>query len=111
MIKEKQTLGKPKWTLGISSRFWIKAFEEGAKIRKKEQGEITLDNFELIQLAKQFKEMAQLFTLNDLEIIGCKFPQTQEFLERIYRRDIGIQEEMNIREGYKTKVNMMERLG
>ena len=106
----KKELGKKTWTMQLGNNFWIKGFEEGAKIRKKDEGEISLQNYELIQLAFQFRKMAQLFTIEDINLIGCKFPQTQDFLVRLKQREISYEEGKQIIDGYNLKLKMMEAL-
>lgn len=108
--KESKELGKAKWTLQMGNNFWIKGFEEGAKLRKKNEGEITLQNHQLIQLAFQVREMASLFTRYELELIRCKFPQTSDFLYRLEKRQVSYEEGKKIVEGYNTKLKMAEKL-
>ena len=87
MKKEpKLNLGKWEGTSGHNSDLWVKKFENGVKIRKKGQGEITLDILEifdvLFNLRKYPKKFGNPIFLNSLDImyVWLKYPKTKEFI-------------------------------
>ena len=48
-IKEK-VLGKKLYSWGFGNNFWVKVFENGVKLRKRNQVEISLNDFEMFEL-------------------------------------------------------------
>ena len=116
-IKMKEiNLGKKKGTLGVSNRFWIKNFDNGIKLRKKGEGEITLNVWEvyemLIYLRKFCKNHGGSFLLHfvDLICIWQKYPETEKFIQRLINDEISDKEMEKIRKMYELKNKILENL-
>lgn len=103
-------LGKKLYTIGIDNKLFIKRFENGAKIRKKLQGELVLNNHDLSEIAFRFKDLAGLYTSYDFDTITYKYPKTKNFIEDLKKNKVTYEEAEKIREGYKTKVKIVEAL-
>lgn len=116
MKKIELNLGKWEGTHGMNNDFWIKKFENGVKIRKKGQGELTLsvsDVFDiLITLRKFGKRQAFPIFLHSIDLIPIwqKYPETKEFCERIILDKVGDKEKIKIHKGYMAKVNIIKNL-
>ena len=103
-------LGKKIGTMSLGNSLWIKSFEKGAKIKKKNQGELTLDNFELSEISCRFRKIAKLYHQYDLDTIAYKFPKAQGFIERIKADKVSFNEMEKIREGHRAKLKIVEAL-
>ncbi len=116
MTKPKLNLGKRKGTLGIGNRVWIKKFENGVKIRTKNEGEITLDVsnvFEMLLYLRKFCKIDAfpiLLTTLDLVYVWQKYPKTKEFIERLLMDEVTYEEKMKIHKTYMTKTKILEEL-
>ena len=49
-LKNETELGKKLSCWGFSNNFWVKVFENGVKLRKRNQAEITIDDYEINRL-------------------------------------------------------------
>lgn len=109
-MKGDKCLGNKEKIVGLNNNVWLKMFEKGVKIRKKFQGEITLDLNELALLSFEFKELAGLYSIDEIDLIGFAFPDCLEFVQRVKKREISYEEADKIKEGYYLKVKMMRNL-
>jgi len=116
MTRTKLNLGKKEGTIGLNNWLWIKKFENGVKIRKKKEAEITLNVTEvwemLIYLRKYPKRHAFPIFLNsiDLTYVWQKFPDTKKFIERLLLDEVSDKEKLKIHKEYMTKVNILKSL-
>ncbi len=113
---KKIKLGKKEETIGIGNSLFIKSFENGVKIRKRGQTEITLDVREVSEilffLRKIGKKLNLPIYLNivDLTYVWQKYPETQKFVERLLLDEVDYEEKMKIHKTYMTKHNIVEEL-
>lgn len=116
MKKPKLNLGKKEGTFGIGNLFWIKKFQNGIKLRKKGQGEITLevyDVFEMLLFLRKYCKRAGcsiLLTNLDLIYVWQKYPETKEFVERLLLDEVAYEEKMKIHKFYMTKNKIIDNL-
>ncbi len=116
MKKIKYNIGKPIGTAGFGNRLWVKKFENGVKIRKKGEGQITLQVQEvwetLMYLRKYSKRNAFpiLLTSVDLTYVWQKYPETKEFIEKLLMDEVMDEEKLKIHEDYMNKVKILEGL-
>jgi hypothetical protein len=109
-------LGKKEGTIGLNNCLWIKKFENGVKIRKKKEGEITLnvtEVFETLQFLRKFckRDAFPIFlTALDLTYVWQKYPKTKEFVEKLLTDEVTYEEKMKIHETYMTKHKILESL-
>jgi hypothetical protein len=103
-------LGDKLHTIGFGNWLWIFRFKNGAKIRKKYEDTIILENRDLALIANEFKDLAGLHSNYDLDTVAYKFPNTQEFIEQIKKGKISFGEMEKIRERHKAKLKIVEAL-
>lgn len=114
--KPKHNIGKGEWTIGINSKLWIKAFENGVKIRKKGQGELTFEVSEiwdiLMRLRKFPKKHAFPILLHSVDLIPIwqKYPETKEFIGKISLDEISDKEKIRIHKDYMNKIKILNEL-
>lgn len=115
-MTKKLNLGKKEGTLGIGNHFWIKKFKNGVKLRKKGQGEITLevyDVFEMLLFLRKYCKRygcSTLLTSPDLIYIWEKYPETKEFIERLLLDEVTYKEKEKIDKFYTTKNKIVDSL-
>ena len=113
---KKINLGKKEGTLGMGNEFWIKKFKNGVKIRKKGQGEVTLEVYNVFEMLLFLRKYClrngfpALLTAVDLAYIWQKYPETKEFIERLLTDEITYEEKMKIHEFYMTKNKIVDSL-
>lgn len=116
MKKPKLNLGKKEETLQMGNHFWIKKFENGIKLRKKGQGEVTLEVYDVFEmllfLRKYCKRNACPILLTNLDLIYIyqKYPETKEFVERLLLDEVTYKEKMKIHKFYMTKNKIIDNL-
>ena len=117
MIKKpKFNLGKKTETIQMSNDFWVKKFDNGVKIRKKGQGELTLevmDVFEMLLFLRKFgkRQAFPIFlTAVDMTYVWQKYPETKEFTEKLLMDEVTDDEKLKIHEDYMNKVKILEGL-
>jgi len=113
MKKPKLNLGKKRETLGIGNKVWIKKFENGVKIRKKEQGEITLtpdDVLEILIYLRKFCKPIILLSFVDLTYVWQKYPETKKLIERFLMDEVTYEEKTKIHNTYMNKQRIIESL-
>jgi len=109
-------LGKPTGTIQMSNNFWIKKFENGVKLRKKGEGEISLDDYQVMELLFSLRKFGKgkaipLFLSSiDLIPIYQKFPKTKEFVERLLTDEVTDEEKIKIHDNYMGKLALMDKL-
>jgi len=115
-MKKNNNLGKRIWTTQTGNSFWIKKFENGIKLRKRGEGEITLDLWEVFHtltfLRKFGKEHKRPILLDvlDMTYVWQKFPETKEFVEKLLMDEVTDKEKIKIHKEYMNKVNILEEL-
>jgi len=116
MTEPKLNLGKKTGTFGGGNRFWIKRYENGVKIRKKGQGELTLDIVEVFDILLTLQKYPKKFgnpiflTSLDLMYVWQKYPETKEFVERLLMDEVSDKEKLKIQKDYMTKLEILENL-
>lgn len=116
MTKPKLNLGKKEGTLALDNYFWIKRFENGIKLRKKKEGEITLNIFQIFEMLMYLRKYPKKFgnpiflTSLDLTYVWQKYPETKDFIEKLLLDEITDKEKLKIHETYMTKYKIMESL-
>ena len=116
MKKPKLNLGKKEGTFSMDNKVWIKKFENGVKIRKKEQGEITLEISEVWQILMYLRKFCHrsafpiLLTAIDLTYVWQKYPETKEFVEKLLLDEVTYEEKIKIHNTYMTKQRIVESL-
>ena len=116
MMKQKLNLGKKEGTFGINNSFWIKKFKNGVKLRKRGEGEITLEVYEVFEMLSYLRKFCKrdgcsiLLNIIDLTYVWQQYPETQEFIERLLMDKVSDKEKEDIYKAYKTKVNILKEL-
>jgi len=114
--KLKNNLGKPIGTAGFDNRLWIKKFEGGVKIRKKEEAEITLHAQEVFKLLNYLRKYPKIcgcpIFLNalDLTYVWQKYPETKELIEKLLMDKLTFVEKEKIHQDYMNKINILKGL-
>ena len=116
-MKTKLNLGKKEGTMGLNSNFWIKKFENGIKLRKRGEAEITLEInevWEMLRYLRKYCKRRNIFKIFltdiDLNYIWQKYPETREFIERLLLDEVGEKEKLKIHKQYVTKLNILKSL-
>ena len=116
-IKTKFNIGKKEGSMGmLNSGIWIKTFENGVKIRKKGQGELTFEANDIFEIMIHLRKFGKKFNLpiflTTLEMIYVwqQYPETKEFIERLLMDEVSDEEKLKIHEDYMRKVNILESL-
>ena len=113
---KKINLGKKKGTLGISHRIWIKKFDNGIKIRTKDEGEITLDVYEVYEMLMYLRKFCKshggslFFGSVDLMCVWQKYPEIEKFIGRLINDEVGYKEKEEIRKVYEIKNKIINKL-
>ncbi len=116
MTKPKLNLGKRIGTYQGGNDFWIKKYENGVKIRKKGQEELTLDIVEIFEMLLCLRKYPIKFgnpiLLNslDLSFVWQKYPDTKEFVERLLMDKVSNKEKLKIQKNYMTKLEILRKL-
>ena len=115
-MKKSNFLGKKTGTRGLNNWLWIKKFENGVKIRKKEEGEITLNVSEIFELLLYLRKYPKTYDspifLTSLDLIYAwqKYPETQEFIERLLMDEVSDEEKLKIHNNYMKKIHLLDNL-
>lgn len=115
-MNKKLNLGKKEGTFCSGNTIWIKKFENGVKIRKKEQGEITLGVSETWEILRYLRDFCKrhsfpiFLTSLDLTYLWQKYPETKEFVEKLLLDEVTYEEKMKIHNTYMNKQKILENL-
>ena len=117
MRKIKLNLGKWKGTTGHNNVVWIKKFENGVKIRKKGQGEISLNPIEVFELLYDLRKYPKKYgspiflTSLDLMYIYMKYTKTKEFVERLLTDEVTYEEKEKLMDEEKKRLLRRDEKG
>lgn len=116
MEKPKFNIGKGEGTIGLNNSLWIKKFGNGVKIRKRGQGELTFEVGEIWEIAMYLRKFGKrmafpiLLTAVDMIPLWQKYPETDEFMQRLFKDEVTNEEKEQIRKDYEIKKNILESL-
>ncbi len=115
--KSKLNLGKKQGTMGHNNSLWIKKFENGVKIRKRGEAEITLSMYEVYEMVMDLRKFCAkvggytFFASFDLIPVWQKYPETEEFITRLINGKVGDKEIEHISKMYELKNEIIDKLG
>lgn len=116
MKKPKFNIGEWEGTTGMNNSLWIKTFENGVKIRKRGQGELTFEVSEIWDILMRLRKFPKrqafpiLLTHYDSIFIWKKYPETKEFIEKMFKDEVTEKEKNKIQKDYANKVNILNEL-
>lgn len=102
--------------MGRNNDFWIKTFENGVKIRKRGQGELTFEANDIWEIMIHLRKFGKKFnfpiflTTTDMTYVWEQYPETKEFIERLLMDKVSDKEKLKIHEDYKRKTDILEAL-
>ena len=116
MKKPKYNIGEWEGTTGINGKLWIKTFENGVKISKRVQEELTLEVSEIWDIMMRLRKFPKkqefpiLLSYIDMIPVWQKYPETKEIIGRIFKSEITEKEKDKIHKDYTNKVNILNEL-
>jgi len=111
---ESSIFGKKISTIGLcSSGLYIKKFEKGARIKRRNGGKIWLNKGEISDLIMFLRDIETTWNFipeHEIIRIGYKYPKTMKFVQRVCEGKVTDDEAKKILAGYQTKVDIIEAL-
>lgn len=109
-------IGKREETIGLNNSLWIKKFQNGVKLRRRGQGELTFSVDEIWQVLMYLRNFGKrmafpiLLSASDMIPLWQKYPETQEFIQKMLDDEVHDEEREKIREDYERKNKIIKAL-